>query len=398
MRRGRAIALSLLILAGALLLYLLVRCGQPSAVQRAAVAGNSWRAGLPAIAGSSMPAPVRDHPDDPGTPDTAHRFNHRLRCVQWRFFYGRLAPPDALALLCEDKLPGALKILAPLAEAGDRHAINVLFGLQTACRDSKPSATSNRALMVALAQKNGASLETVRRLDDVLTDEEHGPAADELEGCRQIATETLKLRAPALRQFTDTLGRGQPMDRGQSELDVQIEYDRKMLIRGDADGEERLAEELLQKGAPDSQAEAMTLLRDAAGSLPLAKTTLATCLLKGCPTPDPDPTEARQLLSDAASAGDLAALRILAGPVYPGVPHLDPTLPAPERYVWSQFLQRLNEEGCFGPSAYVTWAILPGSTPDPLAMSPAESAAAQARAAALLAAQLNKTRALLGCD
>jgi hypothetical protein len=101
---------------------------------------------------------------------------------------------------------------------------------------------------------------------------------------------------------------------------------------------------------------------------------------------------------DAASAGDLAALRILAGPVYPGVPHVDPNLPATERYAWSQFLQRLNQEGCFGRSAYVTWAVLPGSAPDPLAMSPAESAAAQARAAALLAAQMNKTRALLGCD
>jgi TPR repeat protein len=396
MRRGRAIALSLLMLAGAVtLLYLLVRCGQPSAVQRAAVAGDGRRAGLPAIAGSSLSAPV--HADVPRAADT-HSFNHRLRCVQLRFFYGRLAPPDALARLCEGKPLSALKILAPLAEAGDRHAINVLFGLQTACLDSKPPATSNRPLMVALAQKIGASSETVQRLDDLLAEEEHGPAADELEGCRQIATETLKLQPAVVRQFTDTLGREVTMGRGPAALEVQIEYDRKMLIRGDADGEERLTADLLEKGTPDSQAEAMTLLRDAAGSLPLAKTTLATCLLNGCPTPEPDPTEARQLLMDAASAGDLPALRILAGPVYPGVPHVDPNLPATERYAWSQFLQRLNQEGCFGPSAYVTWAVLPGSTPDPLAMSPAESAAAQARAVALLAAQLNKTRALLGCD
>jgi hypothetical protein len=186
MRRGRAIALSLLVLAGAVtLLYLLVRCGQPSAVQRAAVAGGSRRAGLPAIAGSSMPAPV--HANVPRTADT-HSFNHRLRCAQLRFFYGRMAPPDALALLCEGKPLSALKILAPLAEAGDRHAINVLFGLQTACLDSKPPAPSNRPLMVALAQKSGASSETLQRLDDLLAEEEHGPAADELEGCRQTVT------------------------------------------------------------------------------------------------------------------------------------------------------------------------------------------------------------------
>ena len=341
-----------------------------------------------------MSAPVANVPR---TADT-HSFNHRLRCVQLRFFFGRMAPPDALALLCEDKPLSALKILAPLAEAGDRHAINVLFGLQMACQDSKPSATSNRPLMMALAQKNGASSETVQRLDDLLAQEEHGPASDELEGCRQIATETLKLQPAVVRQFTDTLGRVQPMDRGQSELDVQIEYDRKMLVAGDADGEASLATQLLQKGSPESQREAMALLREAAKTLPFAKTELADCLIKGCPTPESDPTEARQLLMDAASAGDLAALRTLAGPVYPDVPHVDPNLPAPERYAWSQFLQRLNEEGCFGPSAYVTWAVLPDSAPDPLAMSPAESAAAQARAAALLAAQLNKTRALLGCD
>ena len=344
-----------------------------------------------------MSAALRDHAGVPRTADAAHSFTHRLRCVQLRFFYGRLAPPDALALLCEGNLSGALKILAPLAEAGDRHAINVLFGVRIAC-DSKPSPTSNRGIMVALAQKNGANSETVQRLDDLLAEEELGPTADELEGCRRIAMETMKLQPAVARQFIDTLGREVTMDRGQAALQVQIEYDRKMLIRGDADGEERLAEELLEKGTRDSQAEAMTLLRDAAGSLPSAKTTLATCLLNGCPTPEPDPTEARQLLMDAAAAGDLAALRILAGPVYPSIPSVDPNVVAPERYAWSQFLERLNEAGCFGPGAYVTWAILPGSAPDPLAMSPAESAAAQARAAALLAAQLNKTRALLGCD
>lgn len=400
MRRGWAIALSLLILAGAVtLLYLLVRCGQQTAGQRAAVAGDSRPAGLPAIAGSSMPAPLRARADVPRTADTARSFNLRVHCVQVRFLYGRLAPPDALTLLCEGKLSSALRILAPLAEAGDRHAIKVFFRMQIECHDWKPSPISNRTIMVALAQKNGASSETVRRLDDLLAEEERGPTADELEGCRQIETETRKLQPAVVRQFTDTLGREVTMGRGPAALEVQIEYDRKMLIRGDADGEQRLAEELLEKRTPDSQAEAMTLLRDAAGSLPLAKTTLATCLLNGCPTPAPDPTEARQLLMDAALAGDLRALQFLAGPDHPSIsPYVDPNLPASERYAWGQFLQRLNQEGCFGPSAYVTWAILPGSAPEPLAMSPAESAAAQARAAALLAEQLDETRALLGCE
>jgi hypothetical protein len=235
MRRGRAIALSLLVLAGAVtLLYLLMRSGPQSAVQRAALAGDSRRAGLPAIAGSSMSAPLRGQADVPRTADTAHSFNHRVHCVQVRLLYGRLAPPDALAPLCEGKLSSALKILAPLAEAGDRHAIKVLFRMQIECHDWKPSPISNRPLMVALAQKNGASSETVQRLDDLLAEEEHGPTADELEGCRQIATETMKLEPAVARQFTDTLGREVTMGRGPAAREVQIEYDRKMLIRGDA--------------------------------------------------------------------------------------------------------------------------------------------------------------------
>src|ERR1700704_5015271 len=248
MRRGRPIALSLLVLVGAAtLLYLLVHSGQQSAVKQAAVAGDGRRAGQPPIAGSSLSAPVRGQADVPRTADTAPSFNHRVHCVQVRLLYGRLAPPDALALLCQGNLLGALKILAPLAEAGDRHAINVLFRMQSECHDWKPSPISNRTIMVALAQKNGASSETAQRLNDLLAEEEHGATADEREGCRQIATETMELQPAVARQFTDTLGREVTMGRGPAALEVQIEYDRKMLIRGDADGEQKLAEELLEK-------------------------------------------------------------------------------------------------------------------------------------------------------
>lgn len=41
------------------------------------------------------------------------------------------------------------------------------------------------------------------------------------------------------------------------------------------------------------------------------------CLLRGCPTPVQDPTEARELLMDAALAGDTIALLILAGLALP---------------------------------------------------------------------------------
>jgi len=150
----------------------------------------------------------------------------------------------------------------------------------------------------------------------------------------------------------------------------------------------------LQKGTPDSQAEAVTLLRDAADSSPSAKAALARCMLQGCPTPAPDSSGAHQLLVDAATSGDLFALMTLASPEH----DVYPDLPAPERYAWGEFLQRLHEEGCFGVTDYATWATVPSRRPDLTALSPADAALAQARAAELLGKPLDQTRTRLGCD
>jgi hypothetical protein len=309
-----------------------------------------------------------------------------------------MVPPDALALLCDGQPLGALKILAPLAEAGDPRAINALFGIWNSCHLSTAPPTSHREHLLALAQKNGATATTLQRLNDLLAEEERGPTTGELEGCTQIGAETRRLRPAVSRHFLDTLGRSVPTEGGQAALDVEIEYERKMLVPGDGAAEENLAAELLQKGTPESQAEALTLLREAAPASPSAKTQLALCLLTGCPTPAPDPAEARELLTGAAAAGDLGALRTLAGPTDASGRDLVPDLPQTERYAWSQFLQRLNQEGCFGAAMYATWATSPGTESSSLAMSPADAAAAQARATQLLGEQLDKTRAALGCD
>jgi hypothetical protein len=291
----------------------------------------------------------------------------------------------------------------PLAEAGDLHAVTVLAFLAEggSCDTYKPITAASREILVSLARTRGAAPETLRRLDDLLAEEQVGPALDELEACRQSLTELKKLRSGFLRQFTGTLDRSEKTLRGENELDVEIEYARKMLVHGDANGEEDLAIDLLQKGTPESQAEAVALLREAASTLPSAKGRLAECMLRGCPTPASDPTEARQLLRDAAAAGDLSALMTLAGPADPSHADSDPNLPAPERYAWGQFLQRLNQEGCFGAAQYSTWATsgeAPGRQSSLLAMSPADASAAQARAAVLIGAQLDRTKQLLGCS
>jgi TPR repeat protein len=344
------------------------------------------------IRAAPAPAPAAPRAEVARTDAPSGAFNRRLRCTQARFFLGRTAPPEVLTALCDRKPLSALRILVPLAEAGDLHAVKVLAFLAEggSCDNYKPITAASREILVSLARTRGAAPETLRRLDDLLAEEQAGPAPDELEACRQSLAELKKLRA-GLQQ---TL-------RGENELDVEIEYARKMLVHGDADGEDDLAMRLLQKGTPESQAEAMALLREAAGTLPSAKSRLAECLLRGCPTPASDPNEARQLLRDAAAAGDLSALMTLAGPTDATHADSDPSLPTAERYAWGQFLQRLSREGCFGAAQYSTWATS-GEAPERqsslLAMSPADASAAQARAAALIGGQLDRTKQLLGCN
>jgi TPR repeat protein len=393
MRRSRSIALLSLVLLGAAVLLYVLRHSPPRPVaERSSAAGATVPRLPPPVRTAPAPAPAGAPAEVARTDAPSGAFNRRLRCTQARLFLGRTAPPEVLAALCDRKPLSALKILVPLAEAGDLHAVKVLAFLAEggSCDTYKPVTAASREILVSLARARGAAPETLRRLDDLLAEEQAGPAPDELEACRQSLAELKKLRSG----FQQTL-------RGENGLDVDIEFERRMLVHGDADGGDELAMLLLQKGTPESQAEAMALLREAASTLPSAKSRLAECLLRGCPTPASDPTEARQLLRDAAAAGDLSALMTLAGPMEPTHYDSDPSLPAPERYAWGQFLQRLSREGCFGAAQYSTWATS-GKAQERqsslLAMSPADASAAQARAAALIGAQLDRTRQLLGCS
>jgi hypothetical protein len=297
-------------------------------------------------------------PSAPGQGKTGHvdkdtrAFLQRLRCVNYRAWLGSATSPEALALLCQRRPLEALQILIPLAQAGDEHAkvaLAFIGHIGVPCDSLKPSATFGRykAVLTARAREKGATDQTLR---------------------------------------------------SESESDVQIEYDRKMLMPGDADGQLKLATELLAKATPQSQAEAIDLLHRAAENLPAAKTELATCMLKGCPTPAMDPGEARALLIDAASSGDRGALLILAGPTGPNSFDLDPSLPQFERYAWGQFLQKLNEAGCFGAAEYVSWATATGTPLPSSDLRPEDSSAAQTRTADLLGSQLDKTKKLMECD
>jgi hypothetical protein len=346
--------------------------------------------------------PGDDEQMNPVDPDSKN-FVRRLRCANYRPWLGRTVPPEALALLCDRRPLEALQILVPLAQAGDEHAMVALAligHVGVSCDVLKPSATFGRfkTVMTDRAREIGANAQTQRRLVAVLNEEHEGPTEEDQEACRQSAVEFQKLTPGMIAQFVGILGRSLQTLRGESEADVQIEYDRKTLVAGDAEGQLKLANRLLEKATPSSQAEAIDLLRQAAATLPSAKTALADCMLKGCPTPAADPEDARSLLMDAASSGDKLALLILAGPTDPKNHDEYPSLPRPERYAWGQFLQRLNEDGCFGTSDYESWATVADTRPRLSDMTQADASAAQTRTAALFESQLDTTKKLLQCD
>jgi hypothetical protein len=361
---------------------------------------GAWPRGEPTA--TAPGAPGAGEQVTPVDPDSKN-FVRRLRCANYRAWLGRTVPPEALALLCDRRPLEALQILLPLAQAGDEHAkvaLALIGHVGVSCDVLKPSATFGRfqTVMTDRARELGATEQTQRRLNEVLNEQQEGPTDEDQEACRQSAKEFQKLMPGMMAQFAGILGRSLQTLRGESEVDVQIEYDRKTLLLGDAEGQLKLADALLEKATSASQAEALDLLRQAAATLPSAKTALATCMLEGCPTPAVDPEEARALLTDAASSGDKLALLILAGPIDPKNYDWYPGLPQPERYAWAQYLQKLNEDGCFGTSDYVSWATAADTRSRLSDMTPTDASAAQTRTAALVKSRLDATEKLLQCD
>src|SRR3984893_3697207 len=122
MRRSRTIALvSLALLAAAVLLYLLRHSPPRSIAERSPAAGATVQPLPPPGRTPPAPAPAGAPAEVARTDAPSGTFTRRLRCTQGRFFLGRTAPPEVLAALCDRKPLSALKILVPLAEAGDLH-------------------------------------------------------------------------------------------------------------------------------------------------------------------------------------------------------------------------------------------------------------------------------------
>jgi len=83
----------------------------------------------------------------------------------------------------------------------------------------------------------------------------------------------------------------------------------------------------------------------AAKSSSAGKLLLADCQLNGCNAP-PDAQTGARLLRESAMAGDLEALEKLAED------RDNPDMALEERIAWSEYRDRLNDEGCYGAAEY----------------------------------------------
>ncbi len=291
--------------------------------------------------------------------------------------------------------------LLTLARSGDRTAVASLGVLALCDRGDNPPPAGRRERGVELARRNGASDQTIARLDAVLSDEERGPSAERKAQCAE-AQEMTKAAMELWRQDVEkVLGRAPGQASPEESSDFEIEYLRKTLAPGDAEGATELARALLNRGSAVDQAQALALLRGASDRSPEAARRLANCMLSGCPTPDPDPAEAQRLLGSAALAGNYTALAQLASPP-PANPATQNQMPdaqlgPADRLAWSQLLTTLVARGCYGPAEYARYAWGRYPAPDSTTLSPVDATLAAQKVENLMAS-LPSLVHTLGCD
>ena len=132
----------------------------------------------------------------------------------------------------------------------------------------------------------------------------------------------------------------------------------------------------------------VTLLSDAAATVPEAKVVLAQCLFDGCDLREPDHEAALQAARDAAAAGEPDAIFFLSSRLSIG------ELPADEVAAWRLFKSTLAEQGCYGDEDAAFGLESRGSS----APSPVPSAAARNLASMFWQRYGTQAAARLGCD
>jgi len=132
----------------------------------------------------------------------------------------------------------------------------------------------------------------------------------------------------------------------------------------------------------------VTLLGEAATTVPEAKVVLAECLFAGCDLREPDHEAALRTAREAAAAGEPDAIFFLAARLSIG------TLPADEVTAWRLFKSTLAAQGCYGDED-AAFGLEPRGSPAP---APLPSHAARSLALTFWQRYGTQAAARLGCD
>jgi TPR repeat protein len=132
----------------------------------------------------------------------------------------------------------------------------------------------------------------------------------------------------------------------------------------------------------------VTLLADAATTVPEAKVVLAQCLFDGYDLREPDHEAALQTAREAAGAGEPDAIFFLASRLSIG------TLPADEVTAWRLFKSTLAAQGCYGDED-AAFGLEPRGSSGP---TPLPSAAARSLAVTFWQRYGMQAAARLGCN
>jgi len=344
---------------------------------------------------SRTPAAGSDEPESPGAlprRPPAPVLHRNLERAGFQWIFRRLGATDTqLNSIADGQFSELIRDLRPGVESDDASATAVYGWLAERCRllrsaDQQSSWRELNALRLAqLAVAEQADYrEVVARRDqwersfreacETQIDQDYADHHLEEMATKQDGASLWLLSrrsdnyAGGLRLMSDAAATGFAQ--------AQYEFARSLLM--DPDTRKVVAE------APA----AVSLLREAASTVPEAKVVLAQCLFDACELGEPDHEAALQTAREAAAAGEPDAIFFLGSRLSVGA------LPADEVAAWRLFKSTLAAQGCYGDEDAAFGLEPRGST----APAPAPSAAAQSLALRFWRLYGMQAAARLGCD
>jgi TPR repeat protein len=268
---------------------------------------------------------------------------------------------DVADLLAAAQIQAAAALLESRSAGGDRDATVVLLQLQMLCqspeevrRDAGEPAPI--ALETELARAAPVPADLRQRIEaSVATGVE---ARARLErGCREtrfngpVITERVRAAVDAGHEAS-LWALGRYLDDAEQRKRHWLSAAMLGYPAAQAALAQTLLEESLQ-GERRNRGQMNFWLQTAARHSPEVKARLGECVLTGCNAHPPDSGAAVTLLREATLLGDLAAFDALTT-----VSRGDPLAPSEEElYGLQSFLERLNETGCYGATAYPVAAL-----------------------------------------